>query len=46
MKNGCIGCLCDELMAGLAIGTTYYPFVTGEISAKGLENDLPINENM
>jgi hypothetical protein len=38
MVNGCIGTFADELMAGLAIGTTYMPFVTSWIEVTGLEN--------
>jgi hypothetical protein len=40
MVNGCIGTFADELMAGLAIGTTYMPFVTSWIEVTGLENSI------
>ena len=40
MVNGCIGTFADELMAGLAIGTTYMPFVTSWIEVSGLKNPI------
>jgi hypothetical protein len=40
MVNGCIGTFADELMAGLAIGQTYMPFVTSWIEVSGLENPI------